>query len=326
MNAHRILLLHSDVAPDAPPDEQDTLYQVESIAEVLSQRGHRVSQAPFIADEGKLGTMIAGHEPDVVFNLVEAIDGSGFQAIRVPAMLERAGVRYTGAGNDELVAAGNKPLTKRLLRDAGLPTPDWAVAPHWTGVSEGQRLIVKSTLEDCSLGLTDESVVMGIAAAKKRAQFCARKFGGEWFAEAYIEGREFNVAVLGGAAGPTVLPLAEMTFLEWQAGRPRIVGYDAKWEDESFESTRTVRAFGIDEAEPELAREIRRLCLKTWDVLSLTSYARVDIRVGLDGKPTILEINPNPCLSPDAGFAAAAERVGMDYGDLIERIVAAALA
>jgi D-alanine-D-alanine ligase len=124
---------------------------------------------------------------------------------------------------------------------------------------------------------------------------------------------------------PHVLPLAEMTFQEWQPGRPRIVGYKAKWDDDSFESTRTVRAFGLEDSERALAEELRDLAIRTWQVLDLSGYVRIDFRVGADGRPTILEVNPNPCLSRDAGFAAAAERAGLSYPQLIERILAASL-
>jgi D-alanine-D-alanine ligase len=103
------------------------------------------------------------------------------------------------------------------------------------------------------------------------------------------------------------------------------VGYVAKWHEDSFEATRTVRAFGLEQNEPELAAALRELAERTWRLLGLTGYARIDFRVDEQSCPTILEINPNPCLSPDAGFAAAAAQAGMTYPALIERIVRAAL-
>jgi D-alanine-D-alanine ligase len=327
MTKHRVLVLHSDVAPDAPPDELDTLWQADEITAALQGRGHVVSRSPWIKDEGTLGGLIAEHAPEVVFNLVEGIDGSGLLAVEVPRVLDKFGVRYTGAGYIELVNAGNKPVAKGLLRDAGLPTPDWAVPPDWKDLHNGTRMIVKSALEDCSLGLDDGAIVSGLDAIRARHAFCTQKFGGQWFAEAYIEGREFNVAVIPDEHGePHVLPLAEMMFHEWQPDRPRIVGWQAKWDDDSFESTRTQREFGADENEPALAKQIHALAKGAWKSVGLTSYARVDIRVDEQGRPTVLELNPNPCLSPDAGFAAAAERVGMNYADLMERILFAALA
>jgi len=326
MNKHRVLVLHSDVAPDAPPDELDTLWQADAITEALADRGHAVSKAAWVKGDEPLRRLIGDHAPEAIFNVVEAVDGSGLLAVDVPKILDGIGVPYTGAGYEELVKAGNKPLAKGLLRDAGLSTPDWAVPPDWKQLHNGTRMIVKSALEDCSLGLDDGAIVAGLDAVRARHAFCTEKFGGQWFAEAYIEGREFNVAVFADENGePSVLPLAEMMFHEWQPDRPRIVGWQAKWDDDSFESTRTQREFGADENEPALAKEIRALAQAAWKSVGLTSYARVDIRVDEKGRPTVLELNPNPCLSPDAGFAAAAERVGMNYADLMERILFAAL-
>ena len=112
-----------------------------------------------------------------------------------------------------------------------------------------------------------------------------------------------------------------MVFEDWPGERPKIVGYDAKWADDSPESLSTVRRFGVDAKEPALARRLRDLVHRTWTLFGLRGYARVDFRVSPQGEPTILEINTNPCISPDGGFAAAAEEAGMGYDDLIEEIV-----
>ncbi len=326
MSGKRVLILHSDIAPDAPPDELDTLVQVEAIGQALARRGYATATAAFTRDPDALRSIVRSHAAEAVFNLVESVDGSGRLSAIAPTMLEALGVAYTGAGGIELAATCDKPLTKMMLRGAGLPTPDWTEPPEWSGLSESVTYIVKSALEDASIGLDDESVVMGSGRVRARAEASAAKFGGRWFAEAYIEGREFNIAVLQNGDEPEVLPLAEMTFEEWQPGRPKIVGYQAKWDDDSFESTRTVRAFGLEGREPRLAEMLRDLARRAWNLLGLTGYARIDFRVDEKGNPTILEINPNPCLSPDAGFAAAAASAGLDYEALVARIVETALA
>ena len=326
MNPQRILVLHSDISPDAPPDELDTLDQVAAISDALATNGHSVLRAPFIDGESGLRSLVEANRIEAIFNLVESVDGSGAKSAFVPSLFERLGLPYTGATRAQLDLLCDKPRTKARLLQAGLPTPPWCEPPNWTGLESDVIYVVKSALEDASLGLDDASVVSGKDRVQARAEHCAQRFGGRWFAETYVDGREFNIAVLEGADGPRVLPLAEMTFQEWQPGRPRIVGYTAKWHDESFESTRTVRAFGVEEDEPQLAQELFSLAERTWRALDLSGYVRVDFRVGNDGRPTILEINPNPCLSTDAGFAAAAERVGLSYAALIERILSAGLA
>lgn len=312
----KILVLHSDIAADAPPEELDTLIAAEAVANALAARGHDVEQAPFRQELAQ--DVLASLRPDVVFNLVEGVDGQGRLAPMAPRMLEALALRFTGATAGAMTVTNDKPLTKKRLREAGLATPDWAVPPHWQGLGGG-KWIVKAALEDASLGLDDQCVVEA-AGVKARAQQCAARFGGEWFAERYVEGREFNIAMLDGE----VLPMAEMRFERWPEGKPRIVGYDAKWEEDSTGWNGTVRAFGVEKNEPALSDRLASACRKVWRLFALTGFARVDFRVPDDGRPLILEINTNPCISPDAGFAAAAAEAGLSYERLIEAIVEAA--
>jgi D-alanine-D-alanine ligase len=118
--------------------------------------------------------------------------------------------------------------------------------------------------------------------------------------------------------------MAEMRFEQWPPGKPRIVGYDAKWEEDSSGWRGTVRAFGVERSEPALAAKLKSACEQVWKLFALSGFARVDFRVDGDGTPLILEINTNPCISPDAGFAAAAQEAGMDYATLIDAITFAA--
>jgi D-alanine-D-alanine ligase len=179
---------------------------------------------------------------------------------------------------------------------------------------------VKSATEDASLALDDHSVADTPAAVMSRAAFCAQRFGGRWFAEAYIDGREFNVALLEEQAGWLVLPMPEMIFEEWPAEKPKIVGYRAKWETGSVECETTTRRFGLERETPALAASLGDFARRACDLLGLSGYARVDFRVDSSGAATILEVNPNPCLAPDAGFAAAAAEFGWSYDALIARI------
>ncbi len=320
----RVLVLHSDVPPDAPPEDQDTLIAAGAISKAVVSRGYEAPLAAFVPDLEKFRALMAKLAPDVVFNLVEGIEGKGRLAYVAPRLFDEIGVPYTGTGAEALIATSDKPLSKRMFREAGLPTPDWSEPPGWQGLDPAARYIVKSADEDASVGLDDSSVVTG-RAVPARADACMERFGGPWFAEAYVDGREFNIAVLEEKGGPRVLPMAEMTFEEWPDSRPKIVGYIAKWDDASFESTRTVREFGVEEREPALAQALRHYSECVWSLFKLRGTARVDFRVDRAGQQLILEVNPNPGIAPDAGFAAAAARAGLSYTDLIERIVLAAL-
>jgi D-alanine-D-alanine ligase len=312
----KILVLHSDIAADAPPEDLDTLIAADAVADALASRGYRVGQAPFRQET--LKDLLTRTTPDIVFNLVEGVEGQGRLAPLAPQMLADLGMRFTGVSARAMAITNDKPLTKLMLREAGLATPGWAVPPGWAGLDGGQW-IVKSALEDASLGL-DDGCVVGGPDVLPRAAHCVARFGGAWFAERYVEGREFNIAVLDGQ----VLPMAEMRFEQWPNGKPRIVGYDAKWEEDSSGWRGTVRAFGVERDEPELAVKLKSACEQVWKLFALSGFARVDFRVADDGAPLILEINTNPCISPDAGFAAAAEAAGMDYATLIEAITLAA--
>jgi D-alanine-D-alanine ligase len=320
----RVLVLHSDVPPDAPPDDQDTLLQAVAIESTLAELGHESSRAVFTPDPCALEALIARECPDLVFNLVEVVWGRGLYAALAPQMLSQLGVPFTGGKGAAITVCGDKILSKRLLKGAGLPTPDWSEPPHWQDIGEG-RWIVKSVSEDASLGLDDEAVVVGRDAVVARAQSSAARHGGRWFAEKYIEGREFNVALIERDGAPYILPIGEMTFDQWDESRPRIIGYAAKWDEAAADYRDTTRVFMWGEHEPALHERLERLSKDCWALFGLTGYARVDFRVDLQGQPYILEINPNPCLEPNAGVAAAAEQANRPYSALIDDIVRAAL-
>jgi D-alanine-D-alanine ligase len=316
----RILVLHSDVPPDAPPEEIDTLTSAEAVAQALLQNGHDVSKAPFTTDPDRFDELLKAHHADVVFNLVEGIDGIGALACTAPRMLDEAGAIFTGVDAVAMAVTSDKPLTKRRMRDAGIATPDWYEGPDWKGLKDG-KYIVKSVLEDASVGLDDGCVVTSAEAVKVRAADSELRHGGKWFAEEFIDGREYNISMMEGPDGPIVMPLAEMRFDDWPADKPRIVGYGAKWDESLDINDQMVRVFDTEKNEPVLAAKLRSACERVWQLFGFTGYVRVDFRVTPEGEPLVLEINTNPCIAPDAGFAAAGAEIGLPYDKLIARLV-----
>jgi len=136
----RILILHPDISPDAPPDDQDTLQQAAAVEASLKRRGHEAVCGVFVPDEAEMEALVARENPDVVFNLVESLWGRCLYSPLAPSILTSLGVPYTGAEPAAMTACGDKVLTKRMLDAARLPTPAWSEAPHWRGIDEGGGL------------------------------------------------------------------------------------------------------------------------------------------------------------------------------------------
>lgn len=300
----------------------DTLRTAEAVRGALERLGHEVRLVHLAPDWAAIETLPAGR-PDVIFNLVEAVGGDCAPAAEVPGRLDRLGISYTGCGASATRRCMSKIETKQALAAAGLPTPAWS--PDGTGLEAWERVIVKSDSEHASFGIDAGAVVPGSQAADHAARRAA-EFGTPMFAEAFIEGREFNVAVLDGPSGPQVLPLAETLFVGYPEDRPKIVDYEAKWAEDSFAYNNTPRRFDHGPEDASLLSDLTDLTRRAWALFGLSGYARIDYRVDARGRPFILEVNTNPCIAPDAGFFAAARQAGLGYDAVIARIVDAALA
>jgi D-alanine-D-alanine ligase len=265
---------------------------------------------------------LSSRPPLLVFNLVDAINCDGRFAPLVPARLDALGIAYTGCRTSALFETLSKVGTKLKLADAGLPTPEWST--DGTRLNRDARVIVKASWEHGSLGL-DETSVMRCAEAPRVVAARTWRLQIEHFAEVYIEGREFHLALLERISGVEVLPIAEILFGGLEAHAPKIVGYDAKWTPDSAAYIGTLRRFGLEQDEPELAKMLKQFALASWTLFGFSGYARVDFRVDPTGAPFIIDVNPNPYLTPDTEDAAAAAEAGLSYRDLIGSIVESSL-
>ncbi len=324
----RIAVLLDRVAQGAGPEHLDDLVQRDAVCGALQRLGHRPFPVTFSMDLGRIAEELRSLNPELVFNLVESVDGHGRLIHLAPALLDVLGMSYTGCPTQALFATCDKILAKKMLRASGIPTPPWVTrgtVPGRCALPAGP-LIVKSVWEHASIGLNEESVLVARDASHLHEvlEDVRIRLGGDWFAETYIDGREFNVALLGGRQGPRVLPVAEILFDAFPPGLPKIVGYKAKWEKGTFEFNHTPRSYDHGRDEP-LLDELRELAAACWELFDLKGYARVDFRVSSDGRPFVLEVNANPCLAPDAGLAAAAREEGMGFDDLVRCILEDAL-
>ena len=332
-----VVILYNRVSLNDSAGDLDVLKQVVAVEQSLRRLGHssmRVS-CHLKLDDVKLVLQTA--QPDVVFNLVESLGGTDQLMPLATLLLESMPLPFTGASTLAMLRTTQKLEAKQHLLLFGLPTPVWMTDQHtgWQGLRNPDAIpttaIIKAVAEHSSLGITDDSVVRltdvrsnAAMTGTDLANLIARKaaeLGTPHFAEDYIDGREFNLSVLATSSGPNVLPPAEIEFTDFPAGKPKIVGHDAKWNEHTSEYIHTPRRFQFAPGDQPLLDELQSLARRCWEVFGLQGYARVDFRVDADGQPWILEINANPCLSPDAGFSAAVARAGLTFDTVVDRIL-----
>lgn len=258
-----------------------------------------------------------------IFNLCEAAFGKSSFEMHVAALLELYGLNYTGSGPLTLGLSLDKGLTKDILSSRDIMTPQYCILngpPKKLRRNMNFPLIVKPLREDASIGIDSGAVVHTMKEFRKRVEFIIDKFRQPAIAEEYVDGREFNVAVIGNGRGARALPPAELTFVDFPPGVPKICSYEAKWVTASPLYEKTVPVCPA-EALPELEAELKETALKAYDIMGCRDYARVDMRLGEDGNLKVLEVNPNPDISEEAGLARASLAAGMDYQRFISGIV-----
>ncbi len=328
MTPLHVAVVRESIPDSASPDALDTVLQARSVQQSLARCGWRTSEHALGSDPSVLEAGLAQQRPDVIFNLVESCHGLASLACLAPALFRKAGFPFTGADEGSMALSGDKALARRLLHAAGLPVPcGVSMGELQRGVFPGPgTYIVKARFEDASLGLGPDCVVEVRERAELLAvmQEFAPRMGGDCVAEGYVQGREFNLALLAEPGGGVRdLPLAEMVFDSAMPG-PAILHYAAKWDQGSADYAASVRSFDL-KGEESLVSQMRRIGLACWELFNLAGYARIDFRVADAGQVYVIDVNPNPCITPDSGFAAAALRGGLDHAGLVREIVSDAL-
>jgi len=262
------------------------------------------------------------YKPDVVVNLCEGAFGDSHQGMNIPSLLELLRIPYTGSPPLALGLCQDKGLTKDILKANKISTPKYRVLnvfEDWKGGLD-YPLFVKPLKEDASLGISRESFVRGDAGLSKRVNYIVKRYQQPALVEEYIAGRELNVAVLGNEK-PRVLPISEIVF-EFP-DEPKIVDYSAKWfpESEEYKMTKPVCPANLT---PSIKHRVERVALRAYEALHCRDYARVDIRLK-DNMPFVLEVNANPDLSHEAGFARSLKAAGIPFEEFIKDIVFFAL-
>jgi len=328
MISHVVILYDQPNLPIHHPNaesELDVLHTVNVVQEYLLEAGFDVSRLAVGQDPEPVLIGLREYQPDVIFNLcegsVERPENEAFAA----SLLEWLNIPFTGCSEIPMRLCLNKPLAKQLLRGAGLATPDFFVvdglpiAPcplPWP-------VIVKPAAQDGSAGIEQASVVTSQPQLEERIRWVLREYGGPVLIEQFIAGRELKVGMIE-LPDLRPLPISEIRHRDGSNGFWPVVTYEAKWETGSRDDLATPRCFP-DDLPTALADQLRALALQAFRLFGCRDFASVDFRLDAQGRPMILEVNPNPDFNPGAGFAAQLEAAGLTHQQFTVQLVQTAL-
>jgi len=247
----------------------------------------------------------------MAFNLCESVDEDPQLTWHPAALLELLGIPFTGSPSAAIMLTTDKLLAKRLMTTNGIRTPNYLVyigQENFNTSTLRFPVIIKPRFEDASIGIDQESIFKEEKTLKSGLKEFSERFG-HLLVEEYINGREFNISLLGHPVAKA-LPVAEINFSSFPEELYPIVGYRAKWEKNSFEYKHTPRVFPADLSQ-RLQKKLNDTALSCFHLFQLRDYGRVDVRMDSKERIYVLEVNANPCLSPDAGLAAASNKAGM---------------
>ncbi|HEY5577130.1 MAG TPA: hypothetical protein VIK46_02285 [Deferrimonas sp.] len=303
-------------------EDMDLAVSAKAVVDALATGGHDAFPVTFGKDPGELISRLRSSGAEAVFNLSECPYLSPEMELHACALLELMRLPYTGNGPLALGVCNSKALTKQLLVANGIPTPRSRLYTSDPGGDPDipYPLVVKPANEDGSAGITEDSFVQDLAGLRRQVRWLKEVIFQDALAEEYVGGREFNVGVLGNgtAADPhRPLPPAELVY---RNPRWRLCTHESKW-DSTHPSYAEIAPVCPADAPPELAARLSELTLECARIFGLAGYARADFRMNAEGELFVLEVNPNPDISPDAGMARAARAAGLPYTDLVLEIL-----
>ncbi|MGA9365744.1 MAG: ATP-grasp domain-containing protein [Bacteroidota bacterium] len=308
--------------------EVGVLEEVDNIRSSLKELGYDVNVFNVTNNIGDLVTFLEKEKPDLIFNLCESVANVAIHEMHVVGIFELLGVCYTGSPPLTLGLALSKIRAKELLSQHGINTPKFVVYLNAGEIVEDDfplhlPVIVKPSMEDASIGIKPDSVVDSFAGLKKRVRSIFQQHDQAALVEEYIDGRELNVSIVGDRK-PIVLPISEIDFSTLPPDFPHILTYDGKWlkGTAAYNGTRGVCPADLP---PSVEVKLKELALQAFRLLGCRDYARVDFRLTRNNVPYVLEVNPNPDISDDAGFARSVKASGRTYTQVVQKIVESAL-
>jgi len=325
-----LVLVHEELVPPKDVSGID-VSQVEwkmefDVIETLGLMGHVVAVVGLRSDLTVLDRALKRFHPDVLFNLLEDFHDIAVNDQNWVSYLELLLIPYTGCNPRGLLLSRDKALSKKVLVYHGVPLPDFAVFRRGEPVAATEELsfplIVKSLTLDGSVGISQASVVSTPGKLEERVRFVHDSIGSDAICEEFIEGRELYVGVLGNERLAT-FPVWELHFGKRPRSTRLIATDKVKWSD-SYQNQVGVRTEEASLGEAQ-AKKVQGLARKVYRILGLSGYARIDFRMGADGKAHFLEANPNPQLAYGEDFAESADKAGISYESLLQRILNLAL-
>lgn len=296
----------------------------KAVAQALGELGHSVEVVPLKPPFSEAADTLRGLAADVVFNLFEGFEDHPETEPTMARILDELGLPYTGCQADALALALDKGRSKALMEERGIATPRYQLLSPETlaTFSLDFPCIVKPRREDASHGLSENSVVLDNAALLERVAWVSSHFGGMALVEEFLEGREFNGTLLSNGH-TSVLPISEIVY-SLPESMPRVLTYAAKWDTKSvyYQNTNPVCPAEIG---PEDQARIVEIMTTVFRLMVGDGYARVDMRMDSRGEVNVLEVNPNPDISPISGAARQARAAGMSYSQFMGEILSLAL-
>ena len=326
----KILVLF-DVARRMDPNESFSAEELKqeqkpteaNVLECLQRLGHEVETLAVFDNVAHIVDKLKAWAPDIVFNLSESFHHDRSHEPNIPALLELMKVRYTGSGPDALLLCKDKALAKKVLAYHRVRSPHFVVSHRVSPLRSLKRFgypaFVKPIGEESSDGISKASFVRDEKEAIERIRFLHQKFACDVLIEAYIEGRELYVSVLG-TRRLTVFPPREIFFQNVPEDVPKFATYHAKW-NESYRKKWGITNGPAADLPPELQERLRKLARNVYRWLKIRGFGRLDVRLTPGGELFVIEANPNPSLSQDEDFAQSAAAGGTDYDSLIQAIL-----
>ena len=322
-----VLVPEGQVPPDSMEgysEKEIAKWKVEyDVVSALRDLGHEVVPLGVFDDLAPIRNALRDRKPHITFMLLEQFHGVVTYDHAVISYLELMQQPYTGCNPRGLLLSKDKALSKKILMYHRIPTPRFAVFPQKRKPRRPRQLLfpllVKSVVEDASLGISQASIVHDDAALDERVRFVHEHTRTDAIAEEYIEGRELYVGVIGNQRLQT-FPAWEMLFSKMPDNMARIATAKVKW-DPKYQERHGIETRAAEGLSQELHQRISRISKRVYRALNMSGYARMDLRMRDDGRVFVLEANANPNIEFGEDFAESAESIGINYEALLQRIL-----